>query len=145
MLAFTAGCAPKGAAPKASARPETVPIKPDASAQPDLEAVYYVKVWALNLRKCPNTKCRIISVLRKGDQVKALTDKKGWYKVALVNREKSGWVAGRFLSLEPVMPGPRPELDQAPAPEPPSLDEEFSELETKEPDSAPPIEEELAK
>ncbi|KIX14194.1 peptide-binding protein [Dethiosulfatarculus sandiegensis] len=99
----------------------------------------------MNLRECPSTKCRIVSVLGKGDQVRPIEDKKGWYKVAMVNRDKSGWVAGRFLSREPVESGPRPKFDQTAAPEPPSLDEEFSPLKPSGSDSAPQIKEELAK
>ena len=67
------------------------PINVDASTT-------YVKATAnLNVRSGASTKYKTIDKIKKGNVVKVLSSKNGWYKVQLSNN-KTGWSSQKYLS-----------------------------------------------
>ena len=62
----------------------------------------YVKVNALNLRECPGTQCRIMRVLQQGDGGLVLSEDSGWVEMLIDHSDSQGWVAGKYLSEQPV-------------------------------------------
>lgn len=81
----------------------------------------YVRVNALNLRSCPTTQCKIKRVLRQGDSGLVLQEKAGWAEMLIDYSDSQGWVAAKYLSVQPVM-----KQDHAP-------------LEPKKPTAEPPV------
>lgn len=55
-----------------------------------------VKVPVLNVRKCPNTDCGIVSKLSKGDKVKVAETTKGWARIEM-SKDTNGYVISRSL------------------------------------------------
>jgi uncharacterized protein YgiM (DUF1202 family) len=109
----------------------------------------YVNVAMLNMRACPSTTCRIVSVLKRGTSGLILQEKDGWVELDIDESNSTGWVSSRYLSLDPVeqRTGKQEELQPA------IPDEEFAspgqaspvpteELATPEPDLS--IKEEFA-
>lgn len=63
----------------------------------------YVNVGALNLRSCPGVQCRIIRVLKQGEKGVVVRESAGWAEIIIDGRNGvSGWVAGQYLSEQPV-------------------------------------------
>ncbi|MBU1274048.1 MAG: SH3 domain-containing protein [Proteobacteria bacterium] len=92
----------------------------------------YVLTNGLNLRQCPNTECRILAVLRQGDIVLSIGEKKGWSLVEAAASGQKGWVANRYLGANPGQTPP-PATAKSPAEPPPLPKEQWGA-----PGSAPP-------
>lgn len=120
---------------------------------------FYVSVDSLNLRECAGTECKIISILKHGDNGRLIARENGWIQLELDEKNHTGWVSERYLSSEfvekkPAVPGPAADPGSAPKmPEenlaqpsltPAPLEEELA---TPEPDISempPAVSEELA-
>ncbi len=102
----------------------------------------YVSVAALNLRECPGSACRIIRVLEQGDSGLVIGEDSGWVEMLIDRSDTKGWVAGKYLSEQPVA---RPERNKSNGrgknPQPPLPEETFAEPQKVVP---PPLQEELA-
>ena len=120
---------------------------------------YYVVAVSLNMRECAGTDCRIVSVLHRGDSGRVIAQQGNWVSLELIEKARTGWVAGRYLSSEPVektpvaqsreieaSPPQAPTEDLAETVPPPSLpDEELATPESRPEQGAPPaLSEELA-
>ena len=120
LLSVLGGCAQTNKAID-SLQEALTPMQTKNKPTPKLAAgSYFVHAWALNLRKCPGSQCRIITVLKRGQEVSASEWKAGWIKVSLVDSQKQGWVAARYLGAEkPLSRVRRSDENAGPAPEPP--------------------------
>ena len=134
LLSAFAGCTQAG---KAINSPQEghIPKQPKKKPTPELTpGTYFVQAWALNQRKCPGSKCHIIAVLKRGQEVNAGERKAGWIKVSLPGSQQYGWVAARYLGTEKPPAGARQSNEKMiPAPEPPPPSEELAPA-----DSSPP-------
>ncbi len=95
----------------------------------------YVDVNALNLRECPGSECRIIRVLNQGESGLVLAEDSGWVEMLIDQSDAQGWVAGKYLSAQPVARQKKKKTQPA-LPE-----EEFAQPHKSPP---PPLQEELA-
>ena len=127
LLSGLVGCAQSG---KTISSPQEGHIAKQSKKKPTPEltpGTYFVQAWALNQRKCPGSKCHIIAVLKRGQEVNAGERKAGWIKVSLPGSEHYGWVAARYLGTEkPQARARRSKEDMVPAPEPPPPTEELA-------------------
>jgi len=86
----TTGPAPTaagGAGTETTTRPAPTP-KP---------VILYVVSNQLNLRKCPSVKCKVAAVLKLGDEVIKLGQKKDWINVRVKATNREGWVASTLV------------------------------------------------
>lgn len=61
----------------------------------------WVNADALNVRSCPDSHCRVETILYRGNTAKLVGQKGGWYKLLLSNGNK-GWASASYLSSSPV-------------------------------------------
>ncbi len=114
------GCQSLSRATSPSAAPRQAP-----PAEPVLVTgeTAYVQAANLNLRRCPEPKCRILAVLPQGQAVRVWGRQAGWCQVELADG-RQGWLAARYLAGQPSSPaqGGR----QAAGAAPPVVKEEFA-------------------
>ena len=78
-----------GAATETTAAPATTPApKP---------VILYVVSKKINLRECPAVKCRVVAVLKLGDEVIKLGQEKDWVNVRVKATSREGWVASALV------------------------------------------------
>ncbi len=89
--------APAGPVPAAAggAGTETA-IKPAAAPAPK-PVILYVGSGRVNLRDCPSVKCKVASVLKPGEEVIKLGQKKDWINVRVKATNREGWVASSLV------------------------------------------------
>lgn len=122
MLAILGGCAEVG---------KSVPQEWSAALKDGQKR--YVLTSGLNLRECPTTSCRILAVLRHGDLVMSTGEKRGWSYVETAVGGTRGWVASRYLGIDPGQ-SPPPSKAKSPSEPPPLPKEQWGA-----PGSAPPV------
>ena len=59
--------------------------------------ILYVVSNQLNLRKCPSVKCKVVAVLKLGDEVIKLGQEKDWINVRVKATNREGWVASTMV------------------------------------------------
>jgi len=59
-----------------------------------------VNVQVANIRKEPNTKCKVIDQAKKGSVLKILDEQGSWLQVEL-DVEKTGWIYNKLVDREP--------------------------------------------
>jgi len=69
-------------------------IKPAPTPKP---VILYVVSNQLNLRKCPSVKCKVAAVLKLGDEVIKLGQKKDWINVRVKATNREGWVSSTLV------------------------------------------------
>lgn len=72
--------------------------KPATTPKP---VVLYVLSNRLNLRECPSVKCKVAAVLKQGDEVVKLGQKKDWVNVRVKAANREGWVASTLVGKKP--------------------------------------------
>jgi uncharacterized protein YgiM (DUF1202 family) len=59
--------------------------------------ILYVVSKQLNLRECPSVKCKVAAVLKLGDKVIKLGQRKDWINVRVKATNREGWVASTLV------------------------------------------------
>ena len=99
----TTGPAPTaagGAGTETTTKPATTPTpKP---------VILYVVSQQLNLRECPSVKCRVVAVLKLGDEVIKLGQGKDWINVRVKATNREGWVVSALVGKKAKKKKPSP-------------------------------------
>jgi uncharacterized protein YgiM (DUF1202 family) len=85
-----------GPAPTAAggAGTETTKLSTTPTPKP---VILYVVSNQLNLRKCPSVKCKVVAVLKLGDEVIKLGQGEDWINVRVKATNREGWVASTLV------------------------------------------------
>jgi SH3-like domain-containing protein len=70
--------------------------KPAATPTPK-PVILYVVSHRVNLRECPSAKCKVAAVLKLGDEVIKLGQRKDWINVRVKTTNREGWVASTLV------------------------------------------------
>jgi SH3-like domain-containing protein len=76
-----------GAGTETTTKPATTP-KP---------VILYVVSNRTNLRECPSVKCKVVAVLKLGDEVIKLGQGEDWINVRVKATNREGWVASTLV------------------------------------------------
>ena len=73
-----------------------ITTKPAAPPAPK-PVILYVVAHRVNLRECPSLKCKVAAVLKLGDEVIKLGQRKDWINVRVKATDREGWVASNLV------------------------------------------------
>jgi uncharacterized protein YgiM (DUF1202 family) len=108
--------------------PETPAPSPGASPK---GTVLFVTSDKVNLRACPAANCKVIAVLKRGDEVIKIGQDDAWVNVRAKALDREGWVSSKMVGKKPRKKS-SPEISEEWSPqgkakkESPALKEEFS-------------------
>lgn len=94
------GSAPPAATPAPPPVAAPAPPPPRPGALPDAPSHLFIGVERANLRGGPDTKSRILAVLRRGTRLTVVAKGDHWYRVRLDNGTE-GWVAESVVTSTP--------------------------------------------
>jgi hypothetical protein len=79
-------------------RSRTVSIAPEKPKS--TPKIAYISLDQLNVRVGASNQLQIIGVVKKGQEIKILSERNGWYEVDIVRDDKTirGWVLGKYTT-----------------------------------------------
>jgi uncharacterized protein YgiM (DUF1202 family) len=86
-----------GSAPTADGGAGTETITKPATTPTPKPVILYVVSHRVNLRECPSAKCKVAAVLKLGDEVIKLGQRKDWINVRVKTTNREGWVASTLV------------------------------------------------
>jgi hypothetical protein len=95
FLFFAVGCETL----QTSSTPSSEPVNA-TSPSPEVTTLFVISDKA-NIRACPATNCKVIAILKRGDEVIKLSEENDWINIKVKAANREGWVALRLVGKKP--------------------------------------------
>ena len=99
LITFTFGCASmkeSGEPEEAVSTPAAQEVEPIPEAVVPATEMVSVIASVVNIRSGPGTKNKVVTTVRRGDELEMLGEKGSWYNVKLSNGTE-GWIYKKFV------------------------------------------------